>query len=71
MNVFVITLQLVLALSVVGLILIQSKGTGLGRSFGGGSGASFKRRGLENVIFKSTFFVVAAFLLISIVNILI
>ena len=65
-TVFVI-IQIISALALAVLILIQNKGTGLGRTFGGGGGiTSFKRRGLEKIIFRSTFVVAGIFLSISI-----
>jgi protein translocase SecG subunit len=51
--------------------MIQARGTGLGRTFGGGGGTSFSRRGLEKLIFRLTFFLVAVFLMISILQLVI
>lgn len=48
-------------------ILVQNKGTGFGRVWGGSS--SFTRRGLEKVIFKMTFVLTGLFVLLSFVNI--
>ena len=61
--------QIVGALGLSGLILIQNKGTGLGRAFGGGGVTSFKRRGLERVVFRLTFIFTAVFLGVSILQI--
>ena len=63
--------QIVVSIALIVLILIQAKGTGLGRTFGGGNGASFTRRGLEKLLFRLTFVVVALFLAISIVQLVI
>ena len=52
------------------LVLMQAKGTGLGRTFGSGGGTSFSRRGLEKLIFKGTFVVAGVFLIISILQLL-
>ncbi len=60
-------IQIVISLFLIGLILIQAKGTGLGRTSGIGSGTSFTRRGLEKLIFRLTFVLAAAFLILSIV----
>jgi protein translocase SecG subunit len=48
-------------------ILVQNKGTGFGRVWGGGS--SFTRRGLEKLVFRLTFFLAFIFLVLSIVNV--
>lgn len=61
--------QMVVSIVLIGLILIQARGTGLGRS-GFGSGGSFTRRGLEKLIFRATFVFVGLFLLISVLQLL-
>jgi preprotein translocase subunit SecG len=63
--------QLVISIVLIVLILMQARGTGLGRTFGGGSGTSFSRRGLEKLIFRLTFIFVALFLVISILQLVI
>lgn len=62
-------LQMIVSVVLIGLILIQARGTGFGRS-GFGGGGSFTRRGLEKLIFRSTFVFVALFLVISILQLL-
>lgn len=59
-------IQIVISVGLVSLILIQSKGTGLGRTFGGGSQVSFSRRGLEKFLYKLTFVLAGLFILVSI-----
>jgi protein translocase SecG subunit len=60
-------IQIFISILLIGLILIQAKGTGLGRTTGMGSTTSFTRRGLEKLIFRMTFVVAAAFLVGAIV----
>jgi len=60
---FLIVLQIIVSLALVGAIIIQSKGTGFGRSWGGA--ASFTRRGLEKLVFRSTFALAAIFILLA------
>jgi len=62
--------QMIVSVILIGLILVQARGTGLGRTFGGGSGTSFARRGLEKIIFKLTFIMVAVFLIVSVLSLL-
>lgn len=57
--------QVILAIFLSILILLQSRGTGLGSVFGGDSGVFQSRRGFELTIFKFTIGVAAAFLLVS------
>ena len=63
MREFLIVVQIIVSLLFVGAILIQSKGTGFGRSWGASS--SFARRGLERLVFKSTFVLAALFILLA------
>lgn len=55
--------QIAVSTTIVVFILIQSKGTGFGRSL---TGASFTRRGLEQIVFKLSFVLVIAFIIISV-----
>lgn len=61
-------IQIIAATTLTGLILIQSKGTGFGRAWGGSS--SFTRRGLEKIIFRSTFIISAIFIVVSILQLM-
>lgn len=59
--------QIVISIILIGLILIQARGTGFGRGAAGG-GTSFTRRGLEKLVFRLTFVIVGLFLIISILR---
>lgn len=61
-------IQIAVSVGLIFLIMIQSRGTGLGRTFGGGGGTSFSRRGLEKLLFKLTFVFVGLFLIISVLQ---
>jgi protein translocase SecG subunit len=63
--------QIVISIALIFVIMIQSRGTGLGRTFGSGGGTSFSRRGLEKLIFRSTFVLVFLFISISILQLVI
>ncbi len=58
--------QIIIGIAVSALILLQAKGTGLGRSFG--STAYHSRRGLETLLFKTTIVLAVSFVLVSIVG---
>ncbi|MFC1649552.1 preprotein translocase subunit SecG [Patescibacteria group bacterium] len=62
-------IQVVTAIVLSVLILIQTKGTGFGRVWGGSS--SFTRRGLEKTVFRSTFVVSAIFVVVSILQLVV
>jgi len=66
MSNILIIIQTVFSVALIALILVQARGTGLGR----GSAGSFTRRGLERLLFKLTFVVAAAFLIVSILQLL-
>ncbi len=57
--------QIITGILLTGAILIQTRGTGFGR---GSSHASFTRRGLEKLVFRSTFVLVAIFVIVSILR---
>jgi len=63
----VLTLILVVvSVGLIGLVVIQAKGTGLGSSFGG-SGESYRsKRGVEKIVLYGTIALVALFATISI-----
>ncbi len=59
-------LQVVTAVIVSGLILLQAKGTGLGRTFG--QSTYHSKRGVEFVVFRLTIIIAVIFVLISVAN---
>lgn len=61
-----IIIQIILAVLLSALILIQAKGTGLGRTFGQSSYHS--KRGVEYIVFRLTIIFTAFFIIISIIN---
>jgi protein translocase SecG subunit len=64
-------IQILSSILLIGLILIQARGTGFGRSSSLGGGTSFSRRGLEKLIFRMTFVVVVVFLITAILSLLV
>jgi protein translocase SecG subunit len=66
MKQFLTIAQILSSIILVGLILIQARGTGFGRSGSFGGGTSFSRRGLEKLIFRLTFVIAFVFIVISI-----
>ena len=55
--------QIISAITLISLILIQSRGTGFGRPSSNSS--SFTRRGIEKIVFKLTFIIAAIFIVVT------
>lgn len=53
--------QLILAVILVGAILLQARGTGLGTVFGGGGAVYRTKRGLEKILYIATIVVAILF----------
>ncbi len=64
-------IQIFLSILLILFILLQSKGTGLGSAFGGGSEQYRSKRGMEIILYRGTMILAALFLITSIVNLLI
>ncbi|MBP7875606.1 preprotein translocase subunit SecG [Candidatus Woesebacteria bacterium] len=63
-------LQMVVSVLLLGGILLQPNGSGLGSSWGGGGESYHTRRGLEKVVFISTIVAAVLFTIVSIVLLL-
>lgn len=62
-----LVIQIILSILIIAAILMQSSGSGLGSSFGGGSAQSYhSRRGFEKTLFRATIALCGLFLLSSI-----
>jgi len=66
-------IQLVVAVILIVLVILQDRGEGLSDTFGGGGGSGFssRRRGFENAIHVATIVGVVVFALTSLANLLI
>lgn len=64
-----LVVQLIISLILISLILLQVKGVGLGRAWGGGGEFYKSRRGVEKIIFQLTIFTAFLFLVTSILNV--
>jgi len=63
---FLVVVEILVAVALSGLILIQAKGVGLGRSFG--SAAYHSKRGVEKLVFRATIITAVLFTLLAIVT---
>ena len=58
--------QVLLSLLVIGAVLLQAKGAGLGNIFGGGGETFHTRRGVEQTLFRATIVLMTLFVAVSI-----
>lgn len=63
-------LEIILGVILVGLVLLQSKGTGLGSTFGGDMGFYSTKRGAEKILFIGTIVIGSLFVLLPLVGII-
>ncbi|MDY6893247.1 MAG: preprotein translocase subunit SecG [Chloroflexota bacterium] len=62
--------QIIIAVMVIGIILAQASGGGLGGIFGGGGESTFKtRRGVEKTLFRFTVVLIIVFIMLSILSV--
>ncbi len=58
-------IQIIVSITLIGILLVQMKGEGLGGIFGGDSSVYHQRRGLEATLFNVTVVLATLFLLLS------
>lgn len=68
MKIWLTVAQIVTGIILTSLVLLQAKGTGLGRAFG--SISYHSKRGVENLVFRGTIIVAIIFVLLSVFNVL-
>lgn len=64
-------IQIILAVLLILVIIIQQKGAGLGSTFGGEMSFYRTRRGAEKLLYWSTWILAAGFIAVSILGLLI
>lgn len=71
MGPFLNLIQIVISVTLIVLILLQTKGSGLGSLFGGSESSVYTtRRGLERTLFNITIGLAVAFFVVSIINVI-
>jgi preprotein translocase subunit SecG len=68
--IYLYIVQLVIAATLITVILLQSKGTGLGGIFGGDGAVYKSRRGVERTLFNATIGLAVLFFLLSILSVI-
>ena len=61
-------IQIIVSATLIGILLMQMKGEGLGGIFGGDSSVYHQRRGLEATLFNITVVLAAVFLVLSLLS---
>lgn len=68
MELFLFLALLVTALGLIAAVLMQSRGSGLGATFGGGDAASYRtRRGVEQRLYQFTIVLAVLFVAVSMI----
>lgn len=60
--------QILLSISLIVVVILQSRGTGLGSAWGGGAQSFHTKRGFEKIIFASTIALATIFTVSSLLN---
>jgi protein translocase SecG subunit len=63
-------IEILLGLILIGVVILQSKGTGMGSTFGGDMGFYGTKRGAEKMLFIFTIVVAVLFFVVSLIGIL-
>ena len=63
-------IQVVVSLLLIGVILLQQRGSGLSATFGGDANVYHTRRGIEKMLFWSTVLLASAFILLGFFNLI-
>ena len=65
MRTTILIIQMILAVSLTGAILLQSQGSGLGATWGGGGETYHTKRGVEKVLFYLTIMGTCLFVILA------
>ena len=61
---------IIISIVLIGLVMLQSKGGGMGSMFGGDGGVYHTRRGMEKTMFNFTILMSTLFLVMSLATVL-
>ena len=62
--------QIIISIIIIGLVLLQAKGSGLGGIFGGDGGVARTRRGVEKSLFQITIGLAVIFFILSLIAVM-
>ncbi|GAB4420715.1 MAG: hypothetical protein Fur0044_17790 [Anaerolineae bacterium] len=69
MAVSIQVIQIIISVAIIALVLLQTKGSGLGGIFGGDGGVYRTRRGIEKTLFQATIGLTVLFFVISLLSV--
>lgn len=70
MKTFLYSIELLVAIILIALLVVQARGGGLGGIFGGWGTPTFRtRRGIERTLFRLTIILAALFVVVAIVTV--
>lgn len=62
--------QIIVAIALIAVVLLQNKGSGLGSAFGGSNNVYMAKRGLDKTLFTATIVLVVIFFSVSLAIVL-
>ena len=71
MTIYLNIIQIIVSIALIALTVLQSRGTGLARTFGGDSSVYKTRRGVEKTVFNLTIVLAVVFFLTSLLSVLV
>ncbi len=69
MDTFLMIATIIIAITLIGIVLLQGQNSGLGSAFGGDAGIYRTRRGVEKTLFNMTVVLATIFLLLSLITV--
>ena len=69
MAVSIQVIQIIVSVAIVALVLLQTKGSGLGGIFGGDGGVYRTRRGIEKTLYQVTIGLAVFFFVVSLISV--
>lgn len=71
MSTYLSIIQIIVSAAMIALAVMQGKGAGLGRMFGGDSSIHRTRRGVEKTLFNATLVLAIVFFVTALLNVLV
>lgn len=71
LSVYLNIVQIIVSIALIALMVMQSKGAGLGRMFGGEGSIYRTRRGVEKTMFNLTIILAVVFFVTALLNVLV
>lgn len=62
-------IQIIISITIIALVLLQTKGSGLGGIFGGDGGVYRTRRGIEKTLYQTTIGLTVLFFVVSLISV--